>query len=500
MIKDNYLSKRAVMYSRHSAEDKQEFSIPLQEEEGKKFADKFNIKIIKFFRDAGKSGLKAENRPDFLKLYEYAKTHKFDYVLVFDATRWGRFQDTDEAAYYEMLFKREGKRIIYIERGFIEDENPLLASLTKSIDRYMAADYSRKLSEKVSLGSKKIASLGFSVGGKAPYGLKRMLLNSHKQPVRILNDGERKSIDNERVTFTPGDKKEIEIIKRIFHQFTEEKLLKKEIAQLLNKEGIKSPKGKLWDTGKVHDILNNENYIGTKIYNKRTQKLKTPSRKNPRDEWIKVENAFEAIILKELFFRVQEKLGQLKVHYTQEELISELKKIYREYKRITSLLINEWKESKNTACASTYTRRFVSLYNAYIKVEYMPKRAFNFFKKREKQRLILVGHVKEKLNVNGYNVSYKDEFLYINNKKINIIPSIPRKRHGYKYWTFYFETQKVDYVLCIGFEDKDAKDIHKYYLFPKEMIKENIVNINVSRDSKYDDYIIEDLNEISHLN
>ena len=226
----------------------------------------------------------------------------------------------------------------------------------------------------------------------------------------------------------------------------------------------------------------------------------TPSKTNPKAEWIRVENAFKAIISKELFFKAQKIISELKIRYTQEELISELKRIYAEYKRITSLLINEWKEVKNTACASTYSRRFVSLYNAYTKADYIPKRAFNFFKEREKRRLILVGHVKEKLNMDGYKVSYKDEFLYINNRKILIIPSIPRKRHGYQYWTFYFETKNVDYVLCIGFEDKEAKDIYKYYLFPKDIIEENVVDINISNDSKYDDYAIEDLNEISNLN
>ena len=496
---DKKFLKRGIMYCRHSAEDKQEFSISIQIEENLKFCKKNNIKIIKIFKDEGKSGLKAENRQGFLDLYEYAKKYKFDYVIVFDVTRWGRFQDIDESAYYEILFKREGKRVIYTERGFIEEENPLLASLTKSIDRYMAADYSRKLSEKVSLGSKKIASLGFSVGGKAPYGLKRLLLDENKKQIRILNDGEHKSIDNERVTFTPGDKKEIDIIKKIFRIFVEEKLPKREIAALLNKENVKSPRDISWDTGKVHDILKNENYIGTKIYNKRTQKLKTPSKTNPKNEWIKVENSFEAIISKEFFYKAQEKIEKLNRRYKQEELILELNKIYDEFKRITSTLINEWKESNNTACASTYSRRFVSLYNAYIKVNYMPKNAFNFFEKREKQRLILIGHVKEKLSMNGYKVSYKDEFLYINDKKINIIPSIPRKRHGYKYWTFYFETDKVDYALCIGFEDKNAKNISKYYLFPKEVIKENIANINVSHDSKYEDYSIQDINEVFYL-
>ena len=485
------LQKTAVIYCRHSAEDKQEFSIPVQKQEIKKFAKKHNIRIIKCFADAGKTGLN-EKRPGFLKLYEYAKKNKFDYVLVFDVTRWGRFQDTDESAFYEIQFKREGKKVIYIDKGFMDTENPLLASLTKSIDRYMAADYSRKLSQKVFLGSVKIAGLGFSVGGKAPFGLKRLLLDANKKPIRILKDGERKCIDNERVTFTPGDKKEIQVIKRIFGDFVEKRLSSAEIAEQLNHEKIRSPGKKKWDTDKIRNILINENYIGTKVYNKTSQKLKTPSKANPQDKWIRCKNAFEGIISEELFFKAKQRLEHLRKHYSEEELLSELKKIYDEYKKITSELINK---EKSMACSGTYTRRFVSLYNAYIKIDYLPKRGFNFFKKREKQRLILVGHVKEKLNEKGYRVAFTDDFLYINKKKLLVIPSIPRKRKENKYWTFYFETKDVDYILAIGFENKEGTEIGKYYLFPKDVIEENVINVNIN-GSDYENYAIKELKEI----
>lgn len=44
------------MYCRHSAEDQQEFSIPIQIEQNLKFCEKYNIKIVKIFKDEGKSG------------------------------------------------------------------------------------------------------------------------------------------------------------------------------------------------------------------------------------------------------------------------------------------------------------------------------------------------------------------------------------------------------------------------------------------------------------
>jgi DNA invertase Pin-like site-specific DNA recombinase len=54
------IKARAVAYYRHSAEDRQENSIPIQREQIKKFAKEHGIEIIDEFQDAGKSGLSTE--------------------------------------------------------------------------------------------------------------------------------------------------------------------------------------------------------------------------------------------------------------------------------------------------------------------------------------------------------------------------------------------------------------------------------------------------------
>ena len=48
---------RAVAYYRHSAQDRQENSIPIQQEQVREWAEEHGIEIIKEFADAGKSGL-----------------------------------------------------------------------------------------------------------------------------------------------------------------------------------------------------------------------------------------------------------------------------------------------------------------------------------------------------------------------------------------------------------------------------------------------------------
>jgi DNA invertase Pin-like site-specific DNA recombinase len=93
---------RAVAYYRHSAQDRQENSIPLQQEQVREWAEKNGVEIIKEFSDAGRSGLTAEGRPAFTEMMdEWVKIRKdFDYILCLDVSRWGRFQDIDLSAQY----------------------------------------------------------------------------------------------------------------------------------------------------------------------------------------------------------------------------------------------------------------------------------------------------------------------------------------------------------------------------------------------------------------
>jgi DNA invertase Pin-like site-specific DNA recombinase len=303
--------QKAVAYYRHSAEDKQENSVPLQREQIQVFADKYNVEIVHEESDEGKSGLSA-SRPGFERLFDEwvlnEEAEPFDYVLVLDVTRWGRFQDPDEAAYWEMQCKKRNIRVVYITRGFPKEEEKLLSSLEVSIGRYMAAEYSRQLSDKVWHGSMKVSEQGFSAGGTAPYGYVRVLLDENHNRIGVLKPGEHKVIANQRVTFEPASDDTPSVIQRIFDQFTNHWLKPDDIAEALNNENIPSSTQKTWDSSKVLRILSNETYTGTRIYNKTWHRLKQKSRKNPSGEWVRSRDAFEPIINRDLFQKTQERL------------------------------------------------------------------------------------------------------------------------------------------------------------------------------------------------
>ncbi len=91
---------RAVACYRHSAQDRQENSIPIQQDQVRQFAQEHGIEIIEEFADAGISGLNAEDQPAFTQMMDDWVKHKddFQYVLCLDVSRWGRFQDIDPSA------------------------------------------------------------------------------------------------------------------------------------------------------------------------------------------------------------------------------------------------------------------------------------------------------------------------------------------------------------------------------------------------------------------
>lgn len=91
---------RAIAYDRHSAQDRQANSIPIQQDQVREWSAKNGVQIINEFIDAGKSGLDTEGRPVFTEMMEewVKKRSDFDYFFCLDVSRWGRFQDIDLSA------------------------------------------------------------------------------------------------------------------------------------------------------------------------------------------------------------------------------------------------------------------------------------------------------------------------------------------------------------------------------------------------------------------
>ena len=307
---------RAVAYYRHSAQDRQENSIPIQQDQVRAWAQQHGVEIIREFCDAGRSGLNSEDRPAFTEMMEewIAKRNDFEYVLCLDVSRWGRFQDIDLSAQFSAICKKNKKQVIYTTIGKPKENDPLYPVYVQ-FERFRAAQYSRELSDKVWRGCVKIAEQGYWAGGPPPYGLQRLLLDEKREPLNVLQPGQRKGIQNQRVTLVEGPPEEVATIRRIFEAFVVRGDSEYKIAEDLNRDGIPSPSGRRWGAGSVMARLRNEKYAGTMVYNQTSGKLKTPKHPNPPEEWVRTPEAFSGVIDFELYLRAQELLEKRKQRY-----------------------------------------------------------------------------------------------------------------------------------------------------------------------------------------
>src|SRR5205823_7066194 len=136
----------------------------------------------------------------------------FSVILVYDVSRWGRFQDADESAYYEYLCKQAGIEVHYCAEQFENDGGPT-STIIKSVKRAMAGEYSRELSTKVFKGQCRLIELGYRQGGAPGYGIRRMLINMTGEPKGVLSRGEQKSLQTDRVKLVPGPEDEIRVVR-----------------------------------------------------------------------------------------------------------------------------------------------------------------------------------------------------------------------------------------------------------------------------------------------
>ena len=306
---------RAVAYYRFSAEDKQENSIENQREAVEKKASQEDIEIVETFQDEGISGLTFD-RPDFqalLEKYVYADDPpRIDYILFYDASRFGRVQKISHAWRLIADMEDHNIRLGSVDRGIPRSDMSVADTIIMTLDFVMSKEYVRLLSAKVSAGCKKIASQGYSAGGIAPYGYVRVLLDEQRNRVRVLKPGVRKEVSNQRVAFEPAKTGEAEVVKRIFNEFTGLTYFPNEIADRLNEGCVPTATGKTWNASGIIRILTNETYTGTRIYNKTWAKLKEQKRANPPEEWVRCPHAHEALISEEVFREAQDRLHWLR--------------------------------------------------------------------------------------------------------------------------------------------------------------------------------------------
>lgn len=331
--------KTAAAYVRMSTEH-QRYSIQNQVAEIEAYCERNELTIVRLYTDAGISGLTFENRPGLRSLIADAETGElpFDLLVVLDVSRWGRFQNPDEGAYYEHVLRRAGVRMVYCGEPFENDDSPA-ATIIKSVKRAMAAEFSRELSRKVKAGLRRNALNGYRGGGHPGYGLRRVILSRDGAILHVAKHGERKMLQDGRTVLGLGSKREVSTVRRIFRLYVRDRWRIDQIAKQLNREKIPAHNGGDWNPRQVSRILFNEKYAGTCLFGLTTESLGSRRRATQPENRVGVRNAYPAIVSLRVFNAAQALRRRRRRTWTREEAIQGLTTLFASHGVITRMLL-----------------------------------------------------------------------------------------------------------------------------------------------------------------
>lgn len=460
----------AAIYVRMSTEH-QRYSTENQSDAIREYAEKNKLEIVRTYSDDGKSGLNMEGRPQLKRLIDDVQKDNADFgvILVYDISRWGRFQDADESAYYEYICRRAGRTVVYCAEQFENDGSPV-STIVKSVKRAMAGEYSRELSTKVFQGQCRLIQLGYRQGGMAGYGLRRKLIDEQGNSKGMLALGEKKSIQTDRVVLVPGPDEEVETVQWIFEQFVESKLSEGAIAESLNSMGSKTDLGRPWNSGTVHQILTNEKYIGNNVFNRISFKLKKKRIKNPADMWIRADGVFESIVSSDIFCQAQGIISERSHRESNDELLRKLKNLYEIKGWLSAVVIDEYEE---TPSSSVYRHRFGSLIRAYELVGFEPERDYSFIETNQRLRKMhpaIVEDVIHQMEQLGGKVDHdeKTDMLKINGEFTTslVIARCLKTAAGSYRWNIRLEPVLMPDITVAVRLDGTNKQALDYYLLP----------------------------------
>lgn len=337
--------------------DMQRYSIDNQLAAIEAYCHGRDLELARIYSDAGRSGIGFNNRPGLRALVEDAERGglPFTNVIVFDVSRWGRFQDVDEGAYYEHILRKAGAPVIYCGEAFEADGGPV-AAIVKSLKRVMAAEYSRELSRRVSHAKRRLAATGAHCGSAAGYGYRRAVVDDDGQVIALPGPGEWKSPHQGRATLRLGPAREVAGVRRIFHLYAEGETFSG-IAERMAQEDWPVPPAGCWTRAVVTALLRNEKYAGVAVYGRVSRYLGGAQVRIRETDWIRVEGAHPAIVSQRLFRRTQARRVSRRL-YSKQDFLPGLRSLFERYGTVTTRLIDQ---DPDLPCGTTLWRLFGSM-------------------------------------------------------------------------------------------------------------------------------------------
>jgi DNA invertase Pin-like site-specific DNA recombinase len=354
----------AAQYLRMST-DMQEASLDNQAAAIEAYATERGMRVVRSYVDAGVSGL-LERRDGLQALIRDVEAREIDFsvVLVYDVSRWGRFQDIDAAAHYEYVCRKAGVSVVYCMDRFENDGTPL-SSIVKSLKRIMAAEYSRDLGERVYAGQCRRARKGFKGGGSAPYAYRRVEVGKDGQPIRMLTAGQGRSRGPGGVKLALGPRAEVDAVRRIFALRLERRISPSLIATALNRERIAYRDGEAWDLQRVRAVLKNPIYCGTLVWGRTSKRLHTKPTDNPPEKWIVTPGAAPAIVTADEFRAASELTPTGDGEFGETVALERLRELYEAHGYLSKDLVDS---TPGHPRSDYYAAHFDGLRNAFLRV------------------------------------------------------------------------------------------------------------------------------------
>jgi site-specific DNA recombinase len=328
----------AIGYVRRST-DRQEESLDQQKRKLETFAKSQGWTLSTIYVDDAISGSEM-TRPGLSDLLDAAKTRDdVQYVIAWDRNRLARPKDAVDGMMLERQLISAGKRVVYAATGQ-EADRSFASGLISYVEHHQNGDYLRKLSRDTVRGLVSRVERGMWPGGPIPFGYDRLLLDEQGNPKRIVRDmedssqviidpesgkvlerisaGRRfKKQDHESCTLIPSDAARVRALQALFAGYAAGKPVRL-LRDTLNETGFRTSRGQTFTNSTINPILENPAYIGQCVYNRRTlskwhrvvdgksvERQDEGIEQRPESDWIVTDNAWPAIIDKDVFDQVQ---------------------------------------------------------------------------------------------------------------------------------------------------------------------------------------------------
>ena len=184
------------------------------------------------------------SRPAFDELCAMAKSDAtVSHILIPRRDRLARPDDAVDAVKIELSLRRQGVFLVFMDkvcepiaRG---DRMKIEDALSSLIDYDRAGRDRTDLAQKIIHAQLALAKLGYSTGGRPPYGFRRWLIKTDGTKVRQLEDREYVRRPGHHVVWLPGPDAEWTIIRRILSMLKTTPASR--VAKTLTAEGIPTP-------------------------------------------------------------------------------------------------------------------------------------------------------------------------------------------------------------------------------------------------------------------